>query len=210
VSPSDGSGESTAAQPPAARSLRSEGLRGGLWMAGREFAGLFVRFGGVLVLTRMLGPADYGRFFAAITVVTMLAFAAQLGTEVWLVRRPTEPEPSLVAAVNGVLLASSLATVAAAALVTVAVAPVLDVRTRGIFLLVLVSLPFNILWAPASASSPGRCSCWWGATGWPGFDRSLAGTAWWRVTSCALAPAGPQAPCCNGPVSSSTRSWWVP
>jgi PST family polysaccharide transporter len=59
-------------------------------MAGREAAGTVVGLFGVLALTRLIGPADYGLYAAAYQVVTFLSSVARLGTDVYLIRRETD------------------------------------------------------------------------------------------------------------------------
>lgn len=143
----------SAEQVPAAPEpgLRRQGVTGAVWLAARESLGLAIRFGGVLLLARLLGPADYGRYVASVAVVTLLAYAAQLGSEVWLVRRREPPDPHVLAALTGLLLLTSLVAVALSAGLALALTTFIGSRTLAIFLLLLLSLPFNILWAPAQA-----------------------------------------------------------
>ena len=70
--------------------LRQDVLRGGRYMAGREAAGTIVSLVGVLALTRLIGPADYGLYTAAYQVVTFLSSVARLGVDVYLIRRETD------------------------------------------------------------------------------------------------------------------------
>jgi O-antigen/teichoic acid export membrane protein len=70
--------------------LRDDVLRGGRYMAGREAVGAVVGLFGVLVLTRLIGPTDYGLYTAAYQVVTFMSSVARLGTDVYLIRRETD------------------------------------------------------------------------------------------------------------------------
>src|SRR5690242_16813334 len=88
-------------------SLRQTAMRGGVYLAGRELLGLVLRFGGVLVVTRLIGPSDFGLYAGALAVVTLLATLAQLGSEVYLVRFEHEPDRRLYDQVFTILLLST-------------------------------------------------------------------------------------------------------
>lgn len=76
-------------------SLRQRVLRGGAYLTLRQGVGTAINVGGVLLLTRAIGPAEYGLYAAAVGVFTALQLAAQLGVGVFLVRRPEEPDTDM-------------------------------------------------------------------------------------------------------------------
>ena len=71
-------------QVPGSDSLRSQVLRGGAYLGFRQLVGLLINVVGVLLLTRALGPAAYGRYAAALGLFGALQLGAQLGIGVFL------------------------------------------------------------------------------------------------------------------------------
>jgi PST family polysaccharide transporter len=71
--------------------MRSAVLRGGATMAVREVLGIVVRLGGIVVLTRVLGPTTFGLYASALAITTVLGIIASLGAEVYLPRSEEEP-----------------------------------------------------------------------------------------------------------------------
>jgi O-antigen/teichoic acid export membrane protein len=67
--------------------LRALAVRGGTILAARQAVSLAVGLGGTVLLTRLLGPMQYGRFAAALAVEIYLVGVAQMGMLAWLVRR---------------------------------------------------------------------------------------------------------------------------
>jgi O-antigen/teichoic acid export membrane protein len=132
--------------------LRERILQGGAYLAAREVAGIGVRLGGVLLLTRLLGPAEFGLYAGPAAIVTFLGFVAQWGCEVFLIRQEDEPPDEVYETVFTYLLASSLAVGAGALALSYLVEAVAGPSAFfGPFRLLLVALPLNVLWAPAQA-----------------------------------------------------------
>lgn len=67
-------------------SLRQSALRGGAFLAFREAAGMLVSVVGVLVLTRVIGPHDYGVFVSAMGIHLYVSNLSQWGVAVYLIR----------------------------------------------------------------------------------------------------------------------------
>ena len=67
-------------------SLRGAALRGGAFLAGRHSISLVIHLLGVTLLTRAIGPHDYGVYVGALGVQTYLFAVSQLGLVVFLVR----------------------------------------------------------------------------------------------------------------------------
>jgi O-antigen/teichoic acid export membrane protein len=133
-------------------SLRATALRGATYLAGREVLGIVVRLGGVLLLARLLGPANYGIYAAAAAFVNPLAVAAQLGAEIYLIRRRDDPPEDLYHQVWTVLVG----TTTVVGLFGFGLSFVIDdwlqdERYVAPFRVLLLSLPINVLWAPAQA-----------------------------------------------------------
>jgi O-antigen/teichoic acid export membrane protein len=133
-------------------SLRQEALGGARYLILREAVGIVVRLGGVLVLTRIIGPAEYGLFASAWLTVQFCAVLATYGSDMFLIRRPGEVETAWYhqtfsfLLLSGVLLAA-VGIVGAGALTDL----VDDPRLIAPLQVLLLSIPINILWVPAKA-----------------------------------------------------------
>lgn len=77
-------------------SLRTTALRGGAFIALREAAGMIVGVAGVLILTRVIGPHDYGVFASAMGVHLYLSSLSQWGIGVYLIRGNDEQDSPAV------------------------------------------------------------------------------------------------------------------
>lgn len=134
-------------------SLRSRSLVSAFWLFAREGGGIAIRLVGVLLLTRLLGPEDFGIYAGALALVTVLATAAQLSTEIFLLRRSAAPTVAEVGTAYTLLLVGGGAVVSIA-LVGCLVADRLGLPSDyiGPFRLMLGGLVLNVLWAPAQAA----------------------------------------------------------
>src|SRR5690606_6802481 len=72
-------------------SLREQVVKGGAYLAVREGLGLAVSLGGVLLLTRLIGPANYGLYAGSLGIVLTAGFVGRMGVDVCLVRRAEAP-----------------------------------------------------------------------------------------------------------------------
>ena len=132
--------------------LRESTARGGLYLAMREGVGIFVRLLGILFLTREIGPTSYGVYVTAYLVVAVLASVAQLGAEVYLIRRPDEPTEKDYDQTFSLLLLTSAVAVAVGFGLSFVLPYALDSHAFvGPLRIMLISLPLNVLWAPAQA-----------------------------------------------------------
>jgi len=73
--------------------LRGQATQGATFMAAREGVGVAIGLVGVVLLTRLMGPAAYGVYAAAVALLGYLTSLGQWGLRVQLVSRPVEPEP---------------------------------------------------------------------------------------------------------------------
>jgi O-antigen/teichoic acid export membrane protein len=73
-------------------SLRTQVLRGGTYLVLRQGIGMVIGLGGVLLLTRTIGPEKYGLYTAAFGIFWYLQTICQLGIEVYLVRKEGEED----------------------------------------------------------------------------------------------------------------------
>ncbi|MBV9389142.1 MAG: oligosaccharide flippase family protein [Chroococcidiopsidaceae cyanobacterium CP_BM_ER_R8_30] len=71
-------------------SLRTQVMRGGTFLVLRQGLGVIISLGGVLLLTRTIGPEKYGLYIATYNIFWYLQTISQLGIEVYIVRREGE------------------------------------------------------------------------------------------------------------------------
>ncbi len=144
-----GAADSTTSGSP----LRQLALRSGAYLAGREAIGMAVRLVGVAIVVRQVGPSAFGIYSAAALFTLFVTGLAQMGAEVYLIRLPGTPERRTYDETFTFLLCSSLLIVGLAEALTVAIGPWL--RPVGVVLplrILLLSIPLNVLWAPAQAA----------------------------------------------------------
>ncbi|MFO7271326.1 oligosaccharide flippase family protein [Sphaerobacter thermophilus] len=90
-------------------SLREQALRGGAYLAVRQGISLFISLGGVLLLTRLIGPASYGLYAGSLGIVSVLTLIGRLGINVFLIRCPEPPDQHMYNQATTLLLLSGLA-----------------------------------------------------------------------------------------------------
>lgn len=79
----------------ASDSTRQQALRGGFYLTARRGASAVLGLLGVLVLTRIMGPAAYGVFNAAYGVFSYLLFVGLMSVNVYLIRAEHDTEQTL-------------------------------------------------------------------------------------------------------------------
>lgn len=141
--------------PQAGAGLRQRSVQGALWLAARDGTGTLVRLGGVLLLTVMLGPTGFGIYTGGVAIVSFVATLAQLSVEVYLIKHDGPLDRTQLGTAYACLLLTSAVTVggALALLLGLSAAGVhLPDRTvLSTLLVLLASVPANVLWAPAQA-----------------------------------------------------------
>jgi O-antigen/teichoic acid export membrane protein len=132
--------------------LRHLAVRGGAYLVGREAVGMFIRRAGVVATVRLIGPHDYGIYAAAAAFTLVVTTVAQMGAEVFLIKMPETPSRERYDQVFTFLICTSLIATAVALGATLALGGLL--RPVGVLLplqILLLSVPINVLWAPAQA-----------------------------------------------------------
>jgi PST family polysaccharide transporter len=76
-------------------SLRQRILQGGAYLALRYGLGIFISLGGVLLLTRLIGPANYGLYAGSLAIIMFFSTVGPFGLDVYLVRREEPPTPAM-------------------------------------------------------------------------------------------------------------------
>jgi PST family polysaccharide transporter len=133
-------------------SLRETAARGGAYLAVRDILGILLKFGGVVLVTRLIGPTGFGLYAGSLAVVTLLTTIAQLGSEVYLIRSEREPTDTVYNQVFTVLLFSTTATVVLGFAASLVVTAAIGAHSfMAPFRVMLLSIPLSALWAPAQA-----------------------------------------------------------
>lgn len=88
--------------------MRRAALRGGAYLLGRHAVSIALDLGGVLLITRVLGPARYGAYVAALAVYGYATLVGQSGVNVFLLRGRAEVGERAYGTASTVLLAVSL------------------------------------------------------------------------------------------------------
>jgi PST family polysaccharide transporter len=132
--------------------LREKVLRGGIYLSLREGIGLAAGIVGILLLTKIIGPTQYGIYRVALEVVAYFAGVARLGLDAYLVRRPDAPSRDDYNQVFSVLLVGSLCLMAAGfSTIAILRAWLGDARYFPPLYVLLASLPFTVLSIPSLA-----------------------------------------------------------
>lgn len=132
--------------------LRGQVLAGGRYLVARETIGIALRSLGLVLLTRLLGPLQYGLFAGPSLIVIFLAVLATTGTDVFLIRRSGDLERAWYDQVFSYLLLSSVAVAAVAVAAGGLVGHLLgDARFVRPFQVLALSIPINVLWIPGRA-----------------------------------------------------------
>jgi len=128
-------------------SLRTRALRGGAYLALRQGLGVGINFLGIILLTRAIGPANYGLYAAAMGIFIFLQLVTDWGISIYLVRQEGEVHIEVYhQAFTLLLLLSTVAT-----LLALLAIPLLEewLRLAGFSLVALtlfLSLPAKLLW----------------------------------------------------------------
>lgn len=133
-------------------SLRQKTIKGGAILAFRQGVGMVLSVLGVLLITRIIGPSQYGLFAAGVGIVLFLGKLGSWGLDVYLVRKNENPttlefdQAFTLLLSAGLLFGGALITLRgeiAALMRMPEAAPVLAILAMGI--------PFNLLSLPAAA-----------------------------------------------------------
>lgn len=144
---------STASVLASEPTLRERTLRGGGYLVGREAVGMAVRLVGVILTVRAIGPASYGIYSAATAFVAVVTVVAQMGIETYLMRQPGKLERRHYdVAFSFLLVSSSVLTLGALGLSFLAGGVLRPTGVLGPTRVLLLSVPVNVLWAPAQAA----------------------------------------------------------
>jgi len=137
----------------AAPGLEQVAVRSGSYLVVREAVGMVIRLVGVVITVRAIGPRSYGIYAGAAAYVLFMSAFAQMGSEIYLIRAPGTLERRTYDQAFTFLLCTSVSVTALAVGLTYAVGP--WIRPVGVLFplrILLLSIPINVLWAPAQAA----------------------------------------------------------
>jgi O-antigen/teichoic acid export membrane protein len=131
--------------------LRQAAFRGGAYLVGRQFVSIALKFVGVMLITRVLGPANYGAYIAGINVYQYAAAVAYAGVGVYLLRYEGDvPERSYGTAYS-ILLMTGLPLLVIVEMGTRTLANWVGVAGfEPVLRVIILGLPFQLLAMPAT------------------------------------------------------------
>jgi O-antigen/teichoic acid export membrane protein len=144
-------GPRTGATAAPTESLRSQTVRSGRYLYVREAIGIVIRAAGMILLTRLIGPTQYGLFAGPAVVNIFMVTVVLTGMDTVLIRRPGLGArwfhfvftylllTSCVAAVLGIMFRGEVASLMG------------DHRMAGPFAVLAAAIPLNVLWVPGRA-----------------------------------------------------------
>ena len=141
-------------------SLRGRVLRGGVYLTLRQGLGLALHVGGVILLTRLIGPENYGLYAASLAITTYLSELSQWGVGVYLVRRSADLDRRVLRLASTLLLGLAFAAVAVGEALVPSIARWIDMPGLEPVVRVLVlGLPFLLLASVAVRFRPTSGAC---------------------------------------------------
>src|SRR5512147_1484932 len=144
-----GSSASTSASPASATTLKARAVRGGAYIVIRQGLGMVLSLVGVLFVTRVIGPTEYGFFAATFGLVAFVASVGTWGIDVYLIRKPIALEPREYNLGFTLLLAISCCFAALFLLGRGLIASAIHIPQASVILLALAFyVPANLLTLP--------------------------------------------------------------
>jgi len=133
-------------------SLRSKSLKGGAYLTAREGVGVLVKTVGILLVTRLIGPTNYGLFAAAASIVTILGLVAWVGIDTYLLRAGEDLPDEAYDQAFTLLLITSVGLMGLGLLgAALAEGWLEDDRYIPPLQVLLLVLPVKVLWSPGQA-----------------------------------------------------------
>jgi O-antigen/teichoic acid export membrane protein len=130
--------------------LRKKVLRGGAFLTGRQAVGMALSLAGVLLVTRVIGPRQYGLYSVAVGIVTFVCALGTWGLDVYLLRKSETLDETEFDQAFTILLCISAVFLVGLSILSPIIASF--VRISGVAWLVVflaAGIPFNLLALPA-------------------------------------------------------------
>lgn len=132
-------------------SMRNRAIAGGTQILGRQVFGLALRSVGLLLLTRLIGPGNYGVYAASLAAVTLVSSLCRFGSEVYLIRLRDGDVAAAEQQVFSFLVVASTAVLLLGLPASLALGQLLDTEGMLVATALVVVIPVNVLWVPAQA-----------------------------------------------------------
>jgi PST family polysaccharide transporter len=132
--------------------LRENVVRGSAYLALRQIVTVGISLAGVVLLTRLIGPAQYGRYVGALAIVIFLTATGRFGVDTFIIRRREAPDRTLYRTVLSVMAFNSIVvSVLGVVLAPVVIGTITDDEFVKPFQVLLLTLPVSLFLAPALA-----------------------------------------------------------
>ncbi len=133
--------------------LRDDVLKGTAYLAIRQVVTLGVSLAGVIIVTRLIGPDEYGRYAGGLAIVIFLVIVGRFGVDTFIIRRSEPPDERLYRTASTLMLLNGLVLAGAGILAAPFVIGGLmgDEFVRP-FQVLLLAAPMSLVLAPALAS----------------------------------------------------------
>jgi O-antigen/teichoic acid export membrane protein len=130
--------------------LRKKVLQGGAFLAFRQAIGIVISLTGVLLVTRVIGPRQYGFYAIAMGIATFLYMLGTWGMDVYLLRKAEKPTAQEFNQAFTVLLCISLVFFFGLAALSHPIAAYEKIPgVSRLIMFVAAAIPFNLLALPA-------------------------------------------------------------
>lgn len=138
-----------AREPP---NLRRHIFGSGYTVASRLAATITLKFVGVLIVSRILGPASYGAYVAAYSVYMFVLAVSQAGISVYLIQSESAPSSAHSGSATTLLLALSVAIVVLVELLAGPLGTYASIRGfPEVLRIIIIALPLQAFSVPAQA-----------------------------------------------------------
>lgn len=88
--------------------LKEKVIKGGIFLLLRQVIGLIINFSGVLVLTKIIGPKNYGIYSGNLGIILFLVVLGKIGMDAYLIRQERKPSIETFRTTFSLLILSSL------------------------------------------------------------------------------------------------------
>lgn len=133
--------------------IRKKAVEGGAYLVARQGLGVIISLGGVILLTRMIGPTNYGLYAGALAIILFLVGVGKFGTDVYLLRKEEIRDQSVFDQAFWFLGLTGLAIALLSAItVSSGVARFVDDRFTVPLLALIPTIPVTLMAVPMTAS----------------------------------------------------------
>jgi PST family polysaccharide transporter len=131
--------------------LRRAALRGGVYLAARQVISIFLKFLGVILITRVLGPANYGAYVAGINIYQYASAIGSAGVSVYLLRHEEDVSQLSYGTAYSILLTMGVVTLVIIELFSGMLSQWTSIEGFiSVIRVIILGLPLQLLSMPAS------------------------------------------------------------